>query len=101
MVRKGGQNIVPSTDLVLASGDGLLVVADEQEAIAAAAARLGKLEPGRIVKDRSALDYIRVFRLEGELWSGCRWRTCRCRPAFRPTCCMSGATTWTSFQPPI
>jgi putative transport protein len=26
-----------------------------------AAQRLGKLEPGRIVKDRSALDYIRVF----------------------------------------
>src|SRR6185437_7351922 len=31
------------------------------EAIAQAAATLGQLEPGRIVKDRSALDYIRVF----------------------------------------
>jgi putative transport protein len=61
MVRKGGQNIVPSTDLVLAPGDGLMIVAEREDAIAAAAARLGKLEPGRIVKDRSALDYIRVF----------------------------------------
>src|SRR6516165_2099365 len=61
MVRKGGQNIVPSTDLKLAPGDGLMIVAEREDAIAAAAERLGKLEPGRIVKDRSALDYIRVF----------------------------------------
>ena len=61
MVRKGGQNVVPSTDMVLAAGDGLLIVAERQDAIAEAAARLGRLEPGRIVKDRSALDYIRVF----------------------------------------
>ena len=61
MVRKGDQNVVPSADIVLAAGDALLIVADQQEAIAKAAARLGKLEPGRIVKDRSALDYIRVF----------------------------------------
>jgi putative transport protein len=61
MVRKDGQNIVPSADLVLAPGDGLMIVAEQESAIAAAAARLGRLEPGRIVKDRSALDYIRVF----------------------------------------
>jgi putative transport protein len=61
MVRKNGQNIVPSADLILASGDALLVVADQQDAIAKAAGRLGRLEPGRLVKDRSALDYIRVF----------------------------------------
>jgi putative transport protein len=61
MVRKGDQNIVPSAEIVLERGDGLLVIADEQEGIAKAAARLGKLEPGQIVKDRSALDYIRVF----------------------------------------
>src|SRR4029078_5507873 len=60
-VRKGGQNVVPSTDMLLASGDGLLIIAEREDAIAEAAARLGKLEPGRIVKDRSALDYIRVF----------------------------------------
>jgi putative transport protein len=44
-----------------ASGNALLVVADTQDTIAKAAARLGRLEPGRIIKDRSALDYIRVF----------------------------------------
>src|SRR4029078_6374000 len=60
-VRKGGQNVVPSTDMLLASGDGLLIIAEREDAIAEAAARLGRLEPGRIVKDRSALDYIRVF----------------------------------------
>ena len=38
-----------------------MIVADRKEAIDEAAARLGRLEPGRIVKDRSALDYIRVF----------------------------------------
>jgi putative transport protein len=61
MVRKGGQNFVPDADILLAAGDGLMVIAEEQEAIAAAAARLGKLEPGRIVKDRSDLDYVRTF----------------------------------------
>src|SRR5262245_29088314 len=38
-----------------------MITADQAEAIAEAGAALGKLEPGRIVKDRSALDYIRVF----------------------------------------
>lgn len=61
MVRKGGQNIVPAADIVLASGDGLMIIAESENAIAEAAARLGRLQPGRIVKDRSALDYIRVF----------------------------------------
>jgi len=61
MVRKKSQNVVPTADLLLEPGDGLLVIADRQEAINDAAARLGKLDPGRIVKDRSALDYIRVF----------------------------------------
>ena len=61
MARKGGQNVVPSQDLVLAPGDAIMVVAEEQGAIAAAAEHFGKLEPGLIVKDRSALDYIRVF----------------------------------------
>jgi putative transport protein len=61
MVRKKSQNVVPSGDLLLEPGDGLLLIAERQDAISDAAARLGKLEPGRIVKDRSALDYIRVF----------------------------------------
>ena len=61
MVRKGGQNIVPAADIALSSGDGLMIIAESENAIAEAASRLGRLEPGRIVKDRSALDYIRVF----------------------------------------
>jgi putative transport protein len=67
MVRKGGHNVVPSSDIVLASGDGLMIIAEDMDAIAGAAARLGKLEPGRIVKDRSELDYIRVFVGKGNL----------------------------------
>lgn len=61
MVRKGDQSFVPAGDTVLAAGDGLLIVADDKQALDATAARLGRLEPGRIVSDRSSLDYIRVF----------------------------------------
>jgi putative transport protein len=61
MIRKGQQNVVPAGAMDLAPGDGLMVIADDKEAIADAAAKLGRLEPGRIVQDRSALDYIRVF----------------------------------------
>jgi putative transport protein len=61
MLRKGGQNLVPAGEVMLASGDGLLVVAEDQDTIAEAASRLGKLHPGHIVKDRADLDYIRVF----------------------------------------
>jgi putative transport protein len=61
MVRKGGENLVPSGEVLLQAGDGVMLVGDQEEDVTAAAAQLGKVEPGRIVKDRSALDYIRVF----------------------------------------
>lgn len=61
MVRKDDQNYVPAADTVLQTGDAVMLVAEREEDIAQAAQRLGKLERGRIVKDRSALDYIRVF----------------------------------------
>jgi putative transport protein len=61
MVRIKDNNVVPVDDLVLSTGDALLVVADAEEGLSQAAAKFGKLEPGRLVKDRSALDYIRVF----------------------------------------
>ena len=61
MVRKGDRNFVPTDDTVLSAGDAILVVAEREEAIAKAAAQLGKLEPGRLASDRSDLDYIRVF----------------------------------------
>src|SRR5215475_6830142 len=61
MVRKGGHNIVPAADVALSSGDAVLVIAEREDAIAEAASRLGKLEPGRLASDRANLDYIRVF----------------------------------------
>jgi putative transport protein len=61
MVRKEGRNFAPSDDTVLFAGDAILVVAETNEAIAAAAAKLGKLEPGQLASDRADLDYIRVF----------------------------------------
>jgi putative transport protein len=48
-------------DIKLSTGDALLIIGEREEAIGEAAARLGRLEPGRIVKDRADLDYIRVF----------------------------------------
>jgi putative transport protein len=61
MIRKAGRNYLPGTAPLLESGDSLLVVAERQEDIDATASRLGALDPGRVIKDRSALDYIRVF----------------------------------------
>jgi putative transport protein len=61
MVRKAHVNLVPTADIALAAGDALLLTADNQEAITETAAKFGRLEPGRLAKDRSALDYIRVF----------------------------------------
>jgi putative transport protein len=61
MVRQAGQNVIPAADLALSPGDAVLIVAERQDAIAEAAARLGKLEPGRLARDRADLDYIRVF----------------------------------------
>jgi putative transport protein len=61
MVRIGSENVMPSEELVLSPDNGLLVVADSEGALAEAAAKFGRLEPGILVKDRSSLDYIRVF----------------------------------------
>jgi putative transport protein len=38
-----------------------MIIGESEEAIAETAARMGRLEPGRIAKDRADLDYIRVF----------------------------------------
>ena len=61
MIRKDGHNLVPANDIILAAGDAVLVVAEDNETIASAAADIGKLEPGRLASDRADLDYIRVF----------------------------------------
>jgi len=100
MVRKGEQNIVPSADIVLASGDALMVVADREDAIAKTAARLGKLEPGRIVKDRPRWIIFGSLSVR-RIWSGCHSHSCRCPLAFRRISCTSGVMTRTSSQHPI
>jgi putative transport protein len=61
MVRRGERNLVPTPDIALSSGDAVLVIAEQEDAISQAATRLGRLEPGRLAKDRADLDYIRVF----------------------------------------
>src|SRR5690348_11529493 len=61
LVRKEDRNVVPSPELVLSAGDAVMLVAEKQDAIATAAENLGQFERGRIGKDRSALNYMRVF----------------------------------------
>jgi putative transport protein len=61
MVRTGGRNFVPTPDTALSAGDAVLIVAEREEDIKEAAARLGKLQPGVLASDRADLDYIRVF----------------------------------------
>src|SRR5690349_6274344 len=61
LVRKEHRNVVPSPELLLHAGDAVLIVSERKEMIDAAAAKFGQLERGRIGKDRSALNYIRVF----------------------------------------
>lgn len=61
MVRKNHGNVLPKDDLLVEAGDGILVVAESQTDIDAAAARLGSIDLGRLTRDRSAVDYVRVF----------------------------------------
>ncbi len=61
MLRTSGRNIVPAKETLMAGGDAMLLVAEEKEALEEAAAKLGTLDPGKLARDRSDLDYIRVF----------------------------------------
>ena len=60
-MRQEHRNLLPDPDMRLQIGDALLIAADEDAAIAEAAAAFGRLEPGRIAKDRSDLSYQRFF----------------------------------------
>jgi putative transport protein len=60
-VRQDHHNLLPDESTLLRLGDGLLVVAERQEAIGEAVAALGRLEPNRLGKDRSDLSYQRYF----------------------------------------
>jgi putative transport protein len=60
-VRQEKRNRLPDDDLQVRPGDALLIAADEEAAITRAAQSLGRLEPGRISKDRADLSYQRFF----------------------------------------
>src|SRR4051795_315223 len=60
-VRQQHRNQLPDPQLVIERGDGLLITADREAAIAETAAALGHLEPGRISRDRADLSYQRFF----------------------------------------
>src|ERR1700758_731973 len=55
LVRKGSQNVIPSDDIEVDSGDALMLVADRRETIEQAAKEIGSLQPGHIVQDRAGL----------------------------------------------
>jgi putative transport protein len=61
VVRRMGQNRLPSDSLVLNQDDALLATATNKAALEQAIALLGQLQPGVIASDRQDLDYIRVF----------------------------------------
>lgn len=60
-VRQEHHNRLPDPTLQLRVGDALMIAADRAEAIAETAALLGRLDPGRIAKDRADLSYQRYF----------------------------------------
>ena len=60
-VRHDHRNLLPDADMRLQNGDALLIVADQEAAIAETAAAFGRLEPGRIARDRGDLSYQRFF----------------------------------------
>ena len=60
-LRRAHHNEPASPNMVVAEGDVVLTSGPSKEALGAAAKRLGEPAPGRIAKDRSDLDYLRVF----------------------------------------
>jgi putative transport protein len=66
-VRQQHRNRLPDDDIVLAPGDGLLVAATAQPAIAETEQLLGRLDPNRLAKDRADLSYQRFFVSKGNL----------------------------------
>lgn len=60
-VRSAHHNAPASPELVLAENDVVLAVSPNQDALAEARTRLGEAAPGRVLRDRGDLDYLRVF----------------------------------------
>ncbi len=60
-VRRAGRNEAASPDFVVAQNDVVLAVGNSRNALAQASQSLGETAHGRMLEDRSALDYLRVF----------------------------------------
>jgi putative transport protein len=60
-VRQESRNRLPDPAIQLNIGDAVLIAADRATAITEVAEALGRLEPGRIARDRADLSYQRFF----------------------------------------
>ena len=60
-VRRAHQNEPASPSIVVAEDDVVLIVGPTKDALGQASKALGEAAPGRLVKDRRDLDYLRVF----------------------------------------
>ena len=60
-VRRAGRNEAASPDFVVAEDDVVLAVGNSRNALEQASQSLGEAAHGRLLEDRSALDYLRVF----------------------------------------
>ena len=60
-LRRESQNEPASPNFVIAENDVVLTVGPSKDALAQASKMLGEAAPGRIMKDRRNLDYLRVF----------------------------------------
>ncbi|MBL7965110.1 MAG: hypothetical protein JNM31_14850 [Flavobacteriales bacterium] len=59
-VRQHGSNLLPDPATALSAGDGLLLMG-LPEALDKVSEALGHADPGRLTKDRSSMDMVRVF----------------------------------------
>src|SRR5204863_409416 len=60
-LRREGRNEPATANSIIAGNDVLLATAPSKEVLAQAGKILGEAAPGRLLKDRSDLDYMRVF----------------------------------------
>jgi putative transport protein len=60
-IRRGHHNLIADEAMCIESGDVLLVTGTDTEELHNAATRFGQAQPGRMLSDRSDLDYERFF----------------------------------------
>lgn len=61
LVRRDRHTHAPTPGMPIEAGDCVVIVTEDARTLDEATRRLGHLETGRIAKDRSDLDYVRVF----------------------------------------